>query len=273
MKGRHDPSLSREATPERVRAVLELAGRTDIDQTSQADRHDPDLLEAASRQRRIALLLQSGGPATPETLRARLDTLEDGSRRRGPSVPGIPRLPAGWPRLTAGLTGVATALIAILLLLRGLGDSGTLAASRVAQVWTLPATGSLIGANPAKPAELRMSFHGTPLPNYSDSEGWHAVGTRVDRFDGAPAFTVFYATGGRRATYTVVARTRVGVPASATHRVAEGLQLAEFRHGDRWVVVFANHGNSCVLTAAAPREKNWLVKLAVWRTQTETTPA
>ncbi len=118
-----------------------------------------------------------------------------------------------------------------------------------------------------------MSFHGTTYPNYHDAEGWHPVGTRSDRIAGSAAFTVFYATGDRRAAYTVIAGTAVSVPSGARRFTVDGLRMAEFRDGDRWVIVFPDRGNSCVLTAAAPREKRWLVKLAAWHQVHAATPA
>jgi hypothetical protein len=260
-------------TAERVRAVLELAAR-DVDDGPKPDRpdRDPKLLQAAARQRQVAQLLQSGGPAMPETLRVRLDALrEDRARRRRlPLVGSVGRIPVGW---TVGAVGVAAAAVAVVLVLGVVGGSGSLAATRVADVWKLPATGSAVTANPGDPAELNVSFHGTPLPNYHDSEGWAPAGSRSGTINGTPAFTVYYATGKRRAAYTVVAGTRVSVPAHAAHLRVGGLRLIEFRERDRWIIVFANHGNSCVLTAAAPREKTWLVKLAVWRSGAGTTPA
>ena len=133
-------------------------------------------------------------------------------------------------------------------------------------MWTLPATNDVVTPRSDDSTELEVSFHGTAYPNYRDDEGWHAVGSRPDSIGGTPAFTVYYATGKRRAAYTVVAGA-VSVPAGARRFVAGGVRMAEFRSGDRWIIVFPNQGNSCVLTARAPREKTWLVKLAVWGTR------
>ena len=270
---RDDPATQGAAAPERVRAVLELAAR-DVGEGPEPDRndHDPELLQAAARQRQVARLLQQGGPATPETLRARLDALrEERPRRR--RVPLVGSIGGTWPGWTAGAAGVAVAAIAVVLVLGAVGGSGAPAATRVADVWKLPATSSVVRPKPGDPAALDVSFHGTPYPNYHDSEGWAPAGTRSGTINGTPVFTVYYATGERRATYTVVAGTRVSVPAHAAHLLVGGLRLIEFRDGGRWIIVFANHGNSCVLAAAAPREKTWLVKLAVWRSVAATTPA
>jgi hypothetical protein len=205
---------------------------------------------------RIVLVLGSGGPVTPAPItRVRAQTALARSRDHR-----ITR-----PRLAWTLAGVVTvAVAAVVIGVLGAGGTQELAAWRVADVWKLPATSHSVQPDPSDPNRLAVSFHGTPYPNYHDDEGWHAVGTRFDRFADHAAFTVFYATGARHSAYTVVADTRVRVPNTARWIVVHGLRLAEFRAGDEWIVFFANHGNSCVLTAAAPRERAWLIKLAAW---------
>jgi hypothetical protein len=254
-----------------LRRLLALAERVGPRAQAPDDEHDPQVLTAVRRQRRVAAVLQSGGPATPESLRTRVDQLYGG--RGGTSRIARLGLFAAIPLRLAGAATVAAAAVVVAVLLATGGSSTRPAATRVAQVWTLPATGRDVAANPSNPAALAVSFHGTAYPNYHDSEGWHAVGTRTDRVAGTSAFTVYYATGQRRAAYTVVADTQVSVPAGARRFKVDGVRLAEFRDGDRWVIVFPDRGNSCVLTAAAPREKQWLVKLAVWHRVHSATPA
>lgn len=253
-----------ELTPALVRRVLVIAageGRTDGGRAGRRGL-DRNAAEAAARQRRVALLLRGGGPATPATLRVRLGLLDPPVRppRRFGPVP----LRGPAPRsLVVGVASVAVALIGVLLV--GGSTSSLPAAVQVASLWRLPVTRAGVTSSPRDPRELDVNFNGTQFPNYRDGEGWHAVGTRAGKVAGRPAFTVYYETGARRAAYTVLAATRVSIPAGSNRFVAGGRQLAEFRSGDHWVVVFHDLDNSCVLTAAAPREKRWLVKLAVWQ--------
>jgi hypothetical protein len=258
-----------EPEPEQLRALLAMAASPEEDRPPEfrADEADPALLHAVSRQRRVASLLQSGGPELPPTLNARLDSLHE--RRQRSSVLRLPSPRLRW----AGASVAAAAAAAIVaVVLATSGSSKALPATQVASVWTRPATSTGVSVNPTNSAALDVVFHGTSYPNYHDSEGWHPVGTRSDRIGGAAAFTVYYATGQRRAAYTVVAGKRVAIPSTARRFTVRGVRLAEFRDGDRWVVVFPDHGNSCVLTAAAPREKQWLVKLAVWHRGPTATP-
>jgi hypothetical protein len=247
-------------SPDELRKVFALAARP----LSAEDRSevDPQLALAAERQRRIAMALQSGGPATPPGLHARLDSMSRQRGGRGRSVETKRRW-APSLRLGMGLAVACVLAIAIVTLLVPSG-SGRLSAARVAAAWKQPATSSAVIANPGDPAVLDVGFHGSAFPNYHDSEGWHPVGARSGRIGGRPEYTVYYAVGSRRAAYTVVAGAPVSVPSSARHLVVGGLHMTEFRDGDRWIIVFRDRGNTCVLTAAAPREKKWLVKLAVW---------
>ena len=240
-----------------LRKVLSLAAQTEPVSGLEGDVR---LTKAVERQRRVALALRHGGPATPSTLRSTIDDMCQGRRQRRPTLRTSPVL--------AWRVGVAAALAAalafVVVALTQTGGTTPLAASRVAAVWTLPATSTAIKASPGDPAALDVRFHGTGFPNYHDDEGWHPVGTRAGQIGGRAEFTVYYATGKRRSAYTVVAGTRVSIPSDARRFATDGLTLAEFRDGDHWVVVFQNGNNSCVLTAAAPREKQWLIKLAVW---------
>jgi hypothetical protein len=219
---------------------------------------EPDMARAIRRQQRVAALLQSGGPGTPGTLHVRIDRLyqEQHSSLR-------PRVPALRPRWTstAAASAVAVAIGALVLAISG---SRTLTATQIASTWKRPSI-EKVSPDPANPAVLDVAFHGTSYPNYQDSEGWHPVGARADLINNTPALTVYYATGPRRSAYTVVAGRHVSVPAGAHRFVVNGVRLAEFRQHDHWIIVFPNHGNTCVLTAEAPREQNWLVKLAVWQ--------
>jgi hypothetical protein len=247
--------------PAELRRVLDLAMQTEPDDAG--GDLDPELVAAAARQHHVVTLLHGGGPATPDGLRERIASST--SARRRPRAPAFvrPVRSRAWGVGLAGAGLVVAAIAAVVVLITS-GGSGTLSASKVADAWTLPATSHAVAARVDNPAVLAVSFHGTGYPNYRDDEGWHAVGSRSDPVGGRSAFTVYYATGKRRAAYTVVAGTRVSTPSSARRFAVGGVQMAEFRSGDRWIIVFANHGNSCVLTAAAPRERTWLVKLAAW---------
>ena len=245
-----------EPNPEELR-VLALAAQAPSSPAEAGAAGDARLSKAVERQRRVTRGLQTGGPATPATLDASIDALYAGRRTRRRSGRFRP-----IPATVLALGAAAAAAVVVALV--ATGGSGRLSASRVADVWKLPATGGTATPSAHNPAVLDVSFHGTAFPNYHDSEGWRPGGTRTGQVDGRPEFTVFYVTGRRRAAYTVVAGSRVSTPSSARRFVAGGVHLIEFRDRDRWVVVFPNHGNTCVLTAAAPREKRWLVKLAVW---------
>ncbi len=142
---------NREPDQDELRRLLTLARAGSSAQLSD-DEQDPELLTAARRQQRVAAVLQSGGPATPEQLRERIDRLYEGqptprSARLGAFAPG-------WWRWAAAAGAVVAAVLVVAVVLVTGGSSTRPAASRVAQVWTLPATSGEVAANAGNPAEL-----------------------------------------------------------------------------------------------------------------------
>jgi len=234
-------------------------------------RSDPALARSLDRQRRVLDALQAGGPAPPESLGIRLrDIACLPSARRRPS-------PLTTTRRSLSLVAAATvaAALAVISIAGWPGGGGTSlpSAMQVSAVWVLPDGRAAVAAAPETPAQLDVSYHGIVFPNFHDREGWHPVGVRRDRIGGVTTVTVFYATGDRRASYTVVPGTGLAVPSGASRLRVAGLSLREFRSGDRWIVTFEHAGATCVLTAAAPRERAWLVRLATWHGGPTTTPA
>jgi hypothetical protein len=176
-------------------------------------------------------------------------------------------------RIGAVAATAAVIVVAVTALFVQSGRSTLPTAEEVAAVWTRPANGAPVSADPARPTQLDVSYHGIAYPNYHDHEGWHPVSLRHDTIAGYPTMTVFYETGRRRAAYTIVHATGLAVPATARRLRVGGLSLTEFRRGDRWIVTFERNGNTCVLTAAAPRERRWLLTFAAWHRVTGTQPA
>lgn len=222
-------------------------------------RRDPRTRRALERQRRIAGALRGGGPAAPPTLAPRLarKTARMSGPRRRRSTHSV--------KLIAAMAAVLTAVgVVASVIMESSSHTTRPTAAQIAAVWTLPAGGMRVGADPDHPTQLDISYHGTVFPNFLDREGWHPVGGRYDRIRGLVTATVFYQTGRRRAAYTVVPAAGLAVPGHASHLRVAGLSLREFRNGDRWIVTFERNGNTCVLTAAAPRERRWLIALATW---------
>lgn len=226
---------------------------------------DAQLAGTAQRQRRVASALRAGGPRMPVELHARIDAL--GARRatvtRSLAHRSRPLVIAAVA--IAGAALVVAGALAVARVDRGHGET-SLAASRIASdVWRVTPQAVSPEVDRRDPARLALAFHGTWFPNYHDGEGWHASGVGTQTVAGHRALTVYYRTGARRATYTVVAGTAVAVPDGAARFAIGTRRLAEYRQRTIWVIAFHDHGNTCVLAAAAPRERRWLVGLAEWR--------
>jgi hypothetical protein len=175
-------------------------------------------------------------------------------------------------RIGGVAAAAAVIVMAVTVVIAGSASSTLPSAEQVAAVWTRPANGQPVSADPARPAQLDVSYHGIVYPNFHDHEGWHPVSARHDTIAGYGTMTVFYETGRRRAAYTVIPATGLAVPARASRVRVGRLSLTEFRSGNHWIVVLERNGNTCVLTAAAPRERRWLLALAAWRGGPVATP-
>jgi len=261
--------VSGEFTPTRqeLETLMALAEDRALDpkQLAVAERlhRDPRARATLQRQRRVATALRTGGPA-PSPMSAPAHTKT--ARLTDPRPRTL--APAGRPGKRIAVTAVVTAAALVASAIIGSSSSGPSArpnAAQVATVWTLPTTARRVAADPAHPTQLDISYHGIVYPNFPDREGWHPVAARYDRIGGLRVATVFYQTGRRRAAYTVVPATGLAVPAQARGLRVGGLALREFRSGDRWIVTFETHGNTCVLTAVARRERHWLIALAAWQ--------
>src|SRR6202035_837916 len=104
--------------PDRLAELLSLAQRSAGAESAitRAPQDDPDLIRAVGRQRRVAVLLQSGGPATPASLHARIDAVQKRGRPRRLHIPSLRPLTVTRARWAAGLATVGAAAVALVAL-------------------------------------------------------------------------------------------------------------------------------------------------------------
>jgi hypothetical protein len=167
------------------------------------------------------------------------------------------------------------ALAAIVVLGLALhGDRGTIGGGRaggptVLALATLADRGATTPApsvDAARPQYLDAAVDAVRFPRYGGTVPWSASGARADRVSGAPARTVFYrGPGGRPAAYTIVAGTRLPVPAGARIVRRGGVAYRVARTGGRVLVAWERQGHTCVLSAPAAVGRDALLRLAWWR--------
>jgi hypothetical protein len=197
-------------------------------------------LKIPANQRRVIHALQSGGPAIPDSVLARIQTVE-------PSP--APRQRRLRPAL-AGAVAVSLALvIAVLLLtLGGARDSTVVAAVGQSRL-------------PSQQVAQR-SFAGIDYADWGPRFRWFKVGGRTDVVDGRRTSTVFYRHTHHRIGYTVIAGRPVAPPGNAEVLRANGLELHRFKLGKDDVVTWVRNGRTCVL-AGDVHDPLTLVKLAL----------
>jgi hypothetical protein len=202
----------------------------------------------------VRMLQRAAAERAPERLRARIEAERAGRGRR-------PRRTIGHGALVAAVSAAAAVAIAFGLL------AGTAASPSVSEAAALALRAPSSPAPAPDPAQPRLKLavrlEGLYFPNWSASQGWRASGLRRDRLGSRAAVTVYYARGGMRVAYTIVAGPSLSQPA-AQLAYLNGLELRVLRIGSRTVVTWRRAGHTCVLSATdVPLTA--LERLAAWR--------
>jgi anti-sigma factor RsiW len=216
----------------------------------------PELRELVDRQRRaVAATRAVASEPVPPSLRT---TFEDRARRAATDRRRGRRV---VPGLALGGAAAAVAAIMLVLVLGG-GPSGpTVAdAARLAtQPPTAPAPPRLDGSR----AKLAARVDGVVFPDLARSYGWRPVGMRHDQVDGRDATVVYYAKGGRRIAYVIVAGSELPPPSDAPATASHGVYYRTLDVDGQAAVTWQRLGHTCVLTGPASRSE--LLRLARWR--------
>jgi hypothetical protein len=205
--------------------------------------------EIPERHQRVIRALNAGGPATPESLYARVAV----SQR-----PAVSRPRRFAPAMAAVAASIALAAVVAVV---SISSGGGPAVESLARISERPATQS---APPSDGTLLDREFAGVAFPDWSGEFGWKAIGGRSDTFDGRRAETVFYSHHGHRIAYTVVDGEPLEPPEGATTVRVDGVTLHQFRDGPRDIVTFERNGRTCVLGGEVIHAET-LVELAGWQ--------
>lgn len=207
--------------------------------------------DIAAQRRVLNAVRDAASESAPAALRARVAFAAQPRRRSA-------RRPV--TAVTATALGGVIAAVAVL----AVGSTG---GTTVAQASVVAARPAQVPA-PAPPTDSaalpRLRAAGLPYPYWDDAFGYRAVGVRYDRISGRLATTVFYARGGARVAYTIVAGAALpaGEPTSST--VINGVRLRTLSAHGRTVVTWVRAGHTCVLVGSRTTSDT-LLRLASWR--------
>jgi hypothetical protein len=248
-----EPDLTDEDAAE---LVAFLDGRVDPARAAELQARaarDPALAAALDRRRRVVGIVDAAAADTqaPHDLRLRVDAL-------GARPPVRRRARRRWLPL-AGLAAVAGA--AVLAVVLAAGDELTVRETLAAAIQPPVAAA---GIDVRRPRLLDERVDEVRFPNLRPKFGWRAVGVRSDELEGRSTRTVFYAKGGRRIAYTVVAGDALDQPGDARRTVAGGVELRTLRADGRVVVTWRRLGHTCVLSATGV-DAATLRELAAWK--------
>ena len=109
---------------------------------------------------------------------------------------------------------------------------------------------------------LPVAVQGVRFPNYQETFGWRAIGTRDDKIDGRDVTTVFYEREGERVSYSIVAGDALAEPDGRDIQ-AEGTRLR--RIGARNAVTWRRLNHTCVMDGSSGVPLKTVAELAAWK--------
>jgi anti-sigma factor RsiW len=216
----------------------------------------PELRRLLDRQRRaVSATRAMASEPVPAALRTAVEGWAPGSDT------GHSRARRLVPRFALGAAAAATAAIVLALVLSG-GTAGPTVAE-AAGLAVKPPSGPAPGRLDDSQAKLAARVDGVVFPDLRRSYGWRPVGVRHDRVGGREARVVYYAKGGKRIGYVILAGSGVPAPSGARATQQRGVTFRTLDVSGRPVVTWQRLGHTCVLTGSASRSE--LLALASWR--------
>ena len=213
----------------------------------------PELSAMLAEQRRAIDAIRALDDAAPMALREQVE------RMRGRSAPKRRR--ARRYGLVGALTTAGATLAVVLAVIVGTGASGP-TLSQAAAFTIMPATGP--APTHSFDGTLNLDIDGVPYPYWRDDFGWKATGSRVDKFHGRTATTVFYSKGKSRIGYTIVTGNPVSVSGSPAVTVRHGTRFRSVPVHGNTVLTWERRGHSCILSGTGVSRAR-LLKLASWK--------
>jgi hypothetical protein len=213
----------------------------------------PELSALLAEQRRTIHAVRALDEAAPMALREQVERMRERSapRRRRTKRYG----------LVGALTTAGACLAVALAVIVGSGASGPTLA-QAAAFTIMPATGP--APTHSFDGTLNLDVDGVPYPYWKDDFGWKASGSRVDKFHGRTATTVFYTKGNRRIGYTIVTGKPVSVSGSPTVTFRRGTRFRSVAVRGNTVLTWVRRGHSCILSGVNVSRAH-LLKLAGWK--------
>jgi hypothetical protein len=207
--------------------------------------------ELSDREQRVAQLLRqaSATERAPASLRADIESLRDGQRRRSDprrrSGSSARRLwtTAGIRLRIATVTALPLAALALALILI-IGGGGSPTVSQTAALATRHAVEAAPAVEPATPRLLTASVQRLHFPNWEAQGGWRSTGARQDTVGGRAVTTVYYRHAGAQIAYSIVA-----TPALSGSQPAAGHHYRRFTRDGRTYIVWTETGHTCVLSS------------------------
>lgn len=208
-------------------------------------RRSPELAAALAEQERAMTIVRSVDERAPESLHARVAQVAMHGGLTG-TRPGRERLRRAL--VVPGLTAVAVVAAAVIILIGG-NQVGAPTITQTAGLALSSATLPAPDVDPTNVYRLNLTAGGITFPNWADTRGFHAVGSRRDTIGGRTVTTVFYARDGVRVGYAIVSgRALAGITGASRLRV-RGVRFTLARQGSGYLITWVQAGRTCVVAS------------------------
>ena len=225
------------------------------------------------KEAELVELMRAIDVRAPESLHRHMQSLVDerssGTARHRPSLrarrreraPGKAQRALG-PRLAA-VGALAAAAIAALVLGLSSGGSPTLTLRQATALTVSEATAAGPLESPRKDGRLLADVEGVAFPYWEDRFGWRSTGMRTDHLAGRTIRTVYYADGGRRIGYAIVAGANAPPVRGGTVAWRGGHPYTVSSVGGLPVITWLRDGHLCVVSGRGV-DSATLLALASW---------
>lgn len=198
----------------------------------------------------------------PHSLRESIER----DRKRAQASPPASFWRRRWRVLGATATAAAALAAVVLATQSGTSESGEPSLAAVQQTMGLEATGPAPAPGGGEPPVLAARVGPISFPDWQQSFGWKAVGSRQDEVSGRTVKTVYYRNSeGARIGYSIVAGPPIVERPPGRTVTHSGHAYYVAHRGEHTLVTWTQQGHTCTFVAFSGVPDSRLVEIAASR--------
>ena len=198
----------------------------------------------------------------PQSLRESIER----DRERAQAAPAASFWRRRWRILAATATAAAALAAVVVAIQAGTTETGEPSLAAVQQAAGLEATRPAPAPEGGDPPVLAARVGPIPVPDWQQSFGWKAVGSREDEISGRMVKTVYYRNSeGADLGYSIVAGAPIAEPPPGRTVTHSGDSYHVAHAGEHTLVTWTQQGHTCTFVASSSVPDAHLVELAASR--------